>query len=201
MSILSILPAAGTAATTATTSLSPAYGMTADQRRQSFHQLAAALQSGDLSGAQTAYANLMTGSAASTSSVTSGTSALPWWMKNSSTLTQDFQTLGNDLSSGNLSGAQADFTHFQTDAKAAFSQMQADGGGASGLQGHHRHHHHHQPQPQQDSATASAAQTTTTAPTATNPLLSLLSSASLSGFSNSLASAGGGLAAPFSLFS
>ena len=102
------------------------------QRRQDFSQLAQALQSGDLTGAQKAFADLQ--SLQQSQSGTNSNSA-------GSPIQSDFVALGQALSSGDLSQAQSDFTQLQNDIKSAF-QNQAGSRGASGAHRGHHHHHH-----------------------------------------------------------
>lgn len=81
------------------------------QIKQDFDQLAKALQSGDLSAAQSAFSKLQQlqqngpGQGASNSS---GFDAIQ----------SDFSTLGQDLQSGDLSQAQTDFAKLQSDLKS-----------------------------------------------------------------------------------
>jgi hypothetical protein len=110
---------------------------TLSQRQQYFNVLSQALQSGNLTEAQSAYSSLEqlgpTSSQSSTSTSSSnGTST--------SSLGSDFSALGKALQSGDLAGAQKAFAQVQQDMKTT---------GA----GHH-HHHHHQSQ-------AAASSTTT----------------------------------------
>jgi hypothetical protein len=93
--------------------------------RTDFSQLADALNSGDLSGARSAFAALQQlqpgrfGAASSSSA--SGASA-------TSPISTDIATLSKALQSGDLTGAQA-----------AFQKLQQDRGATQ--QGHHHHHH------------------------------------------------------------
>jgi hypothetical protein len=125
MSISSITP---------NTALPPTWQNVFQQRRQDFSQLAQALQSGDLAGAQQAFSDLQslqpnTGNGTNTNSNSSG-----------NPIAKDWAALGQALSSGNLSQAQSDFAQLQTDIKTAYQNQ-------SGAQGtnraHHGHHHHH----------------------------------------------------------
>ncbi|HTI98832.1 MAG TPA: hypothetical protein VL527_08000, partial [Dongiaceae bacterium] len=86
------------------------------KRFQDFKALGTALQSGDLSSAQSALANLQ--QTVSGNSSTSTTSASQPFGKNSQA-NSDFQTLTSALQSGDLSGAQQAFTSLQSDLKAA----------------------------------------------------------------------------------
>jgi len=78
--------------------------------RQDFQQLAGALQSGDLSGAQSAYSSIQQLLQASTNSSNSSSPT---------TIQSDFATLGQALASGSLSQAQSAFSQLQTDFQAA----------------------------------------------------------------------------------
>lgn len=78
--------------------------------RQDFKQLASALQSGDLSGAQSAYANIQQVLQANQGTAT-GSSG-------SNTLQNDFAAVGQALQSGDLSQAQSAFSQLQSDFQA-----------------------------------------------------------------------------------
>lgn len=83
------------------------------QVRQDFGQLASALQSGDLSGAQSAFSNiqqLLQGQQGSSTS---------------STTQNDFAALGQALQSGSLSQAQSAFSQLQSDLRAGPPAAQA----------------------------------------------------------------------------
>jgi DNA-binding FadR family transcriptional regulator len=82
--------------------------------KQDFQQLASALQSGDLSGAQSAYANIEQVLGANSGSSTATTSS-----SGSSTLQNDFAALGQALQSGDLSTAQSAFSQLQSDVQAS----------------------------------------------------------------------------------
>jgi hypothetical protein len=79
---------------------------------QDYTQLASDLQSGNLTGAQSAYSDLQQLIQANAGSSTSGTSS------NTSTIQTDFATLGDDLSAGNLTESQSAFSQLQTDLQA-----------------------------------------------------------------------------------
>ncbi len=91
--------------------------------KQDFQQLASALQSGDLSGAQSAYSNiqqLLGANSGSSSNTTSSNTASPnTSASGSSTLQTDFAALGQALQSGDLSTAQSAFSQLQSDVQAA----------------------------------------------------------------------------------
>ncbi len=78
--------------------------------KQDFQQLASALQSGDLTDAQSAYSNIQQVLQANSGSSTSG---------GSSTLQNDFTALGQALQSGDLSTAQSAFAQLQSDVQAS----------------------------------------------------------------------------------
>lgn len=98
------------------------------QIAQDFQAVGSALQSGDLSAAQSALTTFQQALQGS-SSQSSNTNSQPFG-KNSSANT-DFQNLTSALQSGNLSGAQKAFASLQTDLKSA----------QSAHKGHHHHHH------------------------------------------------------------
>jgi outer membrane protein assembly factor BamD (BamD/ComL family) len=93
------------------------------QMSKYFNQLGQTLQSGDLSGAQSAFSSLqqlLPSSSANQAQTTQQT--------NQSTFTTDINALGQALQSGDLSKAQDAFAKLQQDMQAA-------------QKGHHRHHH------------------------------------------------------------
>ncbi|MGP0071704.1 MAG: hypothetical protein ACLPWF_07190 [Bryobacteraceae bacterium] len=88
--------------------------------QQDFKQLASDLQSGDMSGAQSAYASIEQLLPANQSS-----SSSPTGSNGSSTIQNDFAALGQALQSGDLSQAQSAFSQLQSDFKAASQSAQA----------------------------------------------------------------------------
>jgi len=94
------------------------------QRTQDFKALQTALQSGDLAGAQQAFAALQKDK---TGAAQSSTGASP--STDNSQGSKDFQALQTALSSGNLAAAQQAFTALKKDVQGA------------GKAGHHHHHH------------------------------------------------------------
>ena len=86
------------------------------QMRQDFSQLASALQSGDLSTAQSAYSNLEQLLQARQSGPTSNTGSTP-----ATTIQNDFASVGQALQSGSIDQAQTAFSQMQKDL-AAFRQ-------------------------------------------------------------------------------
>jgi hypothetical protein len=107
--------------------------------KQDFQKLGSALKSGDLKGAQEAYAQLKNDLPASKDS--SGTSP-------SSQPRTDLDAIGSALQSNDLPGAQKAFATFQQDVKAT--------------RGAHGHHHHHDSDGDADDAGSSANKLTTT---------------------------------------
>jgi hypothetical protein len=113
----------------------------AQQVQQEYAQLASALRSGNLSGAQSAFSSLQQalqnqGTPNSSSTNSSGSS---------NTISNDFNALGQALSSGNLTQAQSAFSQLQNDIQSAqqSSQTQKTQGLGALVQGHHHHGHHH----------------------------------------------------------
>ena len=96
------------------------------QRQQSFQNLMSALQSGNLSAAQSAYATLTGGSASSsTATAATSTATSATGTASASSNTSPLAQIGQALANGDLAGAQA-----------AAQQLQA-----SRAAGHHHHHH------------------------------------------------------------
>ncbi|MCE0482884.1 MAG: hypothetical protein LV479_01445 [Methylacidiphilales bacterium] len=91
---------------------------------QDLKSLGTALQSGDLSGAQSALATFQQDLQGTSQGNSSTSTSQPFGTNNKANA--DFQTLSNALQSGNLSTAQQ-----------AFSSLQAD------LKSGHKGHHHH----------------------------------------------------------
>jgi len=95
--------------------------------KQGIQQLGQALQSGNLSAAQSDFAALQQ-AFAQAASATATTSATP----TASPIKQAFNQLASDLQSGNLSASQKDFSSLQQDIQSA---------SGSGAAGNLRHHH------------------------------------------------------------
>jgi hypothetical protein len=131
-----------------------------NQFKQDFKQLASSLQSGDLTGAQQAYAALQqlqqsnqSGGQSSNGQQASSTN---------NPIQNDFAALGSALQSGDLSSAQSAFSQLQTDMKAAVQN------GSSGAvqSAHHGHHHRHvSSASDSDSDSGATGQTATTGST------------------------------------
>ena len=111
-------------------------------------QLGSDLQGGNLSAAQQDFVTLSqdaqsafsassstastTASTAASTSASTAASTTSSAQSSQSALAQEFQTLGQDLQSGDLTGAQQAFTQIQQDQQK------------SGSSGEHHHHHHAQ---------------------------------------------------------
>ncbi len=95
------------------------------QIKQDFQQLASALQSGDLQGAQSAYSNIQQVLGSNANSSGSG---------GSNTLQNDFATLGQALQSGDLTQAQSAFSQLQSDFQAGRQSGRAGAGAAAQAQ-------------------------------------------------------------------
>ncbi len=125
------------------------------QRQQGFKDLMSALQSGNLSAAQSAYATLTGGSAttAGTTATAAGTTATASTTRSgSSTASSPLAQIGQALASDDLAGAQ----------KAAQAMMAARSGG---------HHHHHQAQG--SATTTPIASNSATDPTSPGSIVNL----------------------------
>jgi hypothetical protein len=128
-----------------------------NQLKQDFKQLASSLQSGDLSGAQKAYATLqqLLQSTQSGGPSSNGQQA----SSTNNPIQNDFAALGKALSNGDLAGAQSAFSQLQTDMQAA-APNSASGAVQSA---HHGHHHRHvSSASDSDSDSSTADQTATT---------------------------------------
>jgi hypothetical protein len=99
--------------------------------QQQFQQLSNALQSGNLSAAQSDFATLQQAFSQS-SSTTPSTSATSTSASVTNPIAQAFSQLGSDLQSGNLSAAQKDFSTVQQD-------IQSQSGSGSRVRHHHSH--------------------------------------------------------------
>ena len=111
------------------------------------------LQSGNLTQAQSDFATLsqnLSGAGPSAAANTNTAAAT-----SNSPLLQAFTQLGQDLQSGNLQGAQQDFTNLQQDLQQISSQQ---------VGGHHRHHHH-----------AESSQSSSSSSQQTNPIVQAFS--------------------------
>jgi hypothetical protein len=99
------------------------------QRKQDFGQLASALQSGDLTGAQSAFSALQSLISQWQNSTVNSTGCSNL-SASGNKIPNDFTALGQALQSGNIADAQNAFAQLQTDIQAQKSD------------GHHHHHHH-----------------------------------------------------------
>ncbi len=132
-------------------SLTSASGQTQAQNpmkeiMQDFKQLASALKSGDLSGAQKAYSALQ--------------QLLPDQSQGGNPVSTDFAALGKALQSGDLSTAQSAFSQLQNDLQSA-SQSGSANSLTQAMKGHHHHHHASSSQSSTASSTTTASSGTT----------------------------------------
>ena len=123
------------------------------QGQQDFKSLADALQSGNLSGAQSAFASLLSlfpssSSSANSQTQSAATSSASISSNGTSSITSDLSALGQALQSSDLTGAQNDFSKLM-------QAIQSIGGG------HHHHHHHKTSVSSQDTTNASATGSST----------------------------------------
>ena len=109
------------------------------QRRNDFQALSKALQSGDLAGAQQAFASLQQDGPKRAQNAQNGSGG-------DSKVGDAFKALGQALQSGDLAGAQQAFASLQ-------QTMQ-------GAQGHHHHHHGAEGSTQSTATTATTTATT-----------------------------------------
>ncbi|HZR58299.1 MAG TPA: hypothetical protein VFA74_15600 [Terriglobales bacterium] len=100
------------------------------QSKTQFQKLAQDLQSGNLTGAQQDFTQL-SAAPKSTNGIESNSSNAGLPAGTTLQINQDLSTLGSDLQSGNLSGAQQAYASLQQDLNASASAGQV-------------HHHHHQ---------------------------------------------------------
>ena len=115
----------------------------AEQVQQDYTHLAGAIQSGNLTGAQTAFTALQQALQTQNSTASGTTSPA-----SSDPILNDFNALGQALSSGNLSQAQSAFAQLQSDVQTAqqstASQAQSLAQALkTAVDGHHHHHGHH----------------------------------------------------------
>ncbi len=99
--------------------------------QQQFQQLGTALQSGNLSAAQSDFASLQ--AAFSQPATTTGSASPATNSPTNNPTSQAFHQLASDLQSGNLSGAQKDFSTIQQGIQST----------AGTISGHRLHHSHH----------------------------------------------------------
>jgi len=144
MSIIGILSsnlfAAGAALNTQSSQNTPSKFQ---QIKAEFQQLGQDLQSGNLTQAQSDFATLSQNFPGASQSAAASTNAVATASNNP--VLQAFAQLGQDLQSGNLQGAQQDFTNLQQDLQQNSSQQ---------VGGHHHHHHHHAESSQSSSSSS-----------------------------------------------
>jgi hypothetical protein len=134
------------------------------QLQQDCQSLSGALQSGSLSGAQSAFSALMqllpnSSSPVNSQTQTTATPSVSSSSNGTSSINNDLSALGQAIQSGNLTGAQNDFTQLTQD-------MQKIGGG-------HHHHHHKISASSENITTASATGSTTSTNSIANDLAAL----------------------------
>lgn len=123
----------------------PSFDKGQNNRKQDFNQLSTSLQSGDLAGAQKAYAQLQ--------QLQSGSQSGPNSTSNStSPIAADFEALGKALSSGDLTQSQSAFAQLKTDLTSA----QPNAGSQGGTPATHKHGHHHHPETGTDGGPSTA---------------------------------------------
>ncbi len=110
-----------------------------NQRKANFQALGSALQSGDLTAAQKAFAEFI-------QSLQKGSQGQAPGGQSSDPFSADLQTLGNALQSGDLASAQKAFAALQQDLQK--------------VHGRH-HHHHHKPSTTSSTDTMSSSSTGT----------------------------------------
>jgi Skp family chaperone for outer membrane proteins len=132
----------------------------AEQVQQDYTQLANALQSGNLTGAQTAFTALQQalGTQTNTSSNTNSTTS-------QDPILNDFNALGQAFSSGNLSQAQSAFAQLQSDVQTAQQSTASQAQSLTqalktAVEGHHHHHGHHGGGGESATATTNSSATT-----------------------------------------
>jgi len=124
------------------------------QQFQDFKALASALQSGDLSGAQSAFSSWQSDlQSIAPSNAQSQVQDQPFGSNTKAN--SDFQALSSALQSGDISGA-----------KQAFANLKKDVQSANGAKGAHRGHHHHRVKPQNDGDSTQSSTSTSTSTTA-----------------------------------
>lgn len=105
------------------------------QSKTQFQKLAQDLQSGNLTGAQQDFTQLTTNAPKSSNGLESNSRNASLPAGTTLQINQDLSTLGSDLQSGNLSGAQQAYTSLQQDLNASAATSTSTG---------QVHHHHHQ---------------------------------------------------------
>lgn len=150
----------------------------AQQIQQDFKQLAGSLQSGDLAGAQKAYAALQKLLPSQSQNSTSSTQSSSQSSSSSTNpIVNDFNALGKALQSGDLTAAQSAFSTLQSDLK---SQSQSSTTGAL-MQAMRPHHHHHAAAAHQGSDGDSDSTSSSTSTSSSSSTSSTSSSTSTTG--------------------
>jgi outer membrane protein assembly factor BamD (BamD/ComL family) len=119
----------------------------AQQVRQDYAQLAGDLQSGNLTGAQSAFTALEEALQTQTgTNATSETSSSTAPTGSSDPIANDLNALGQALSSGNLTQAQSAFSQLQSDIQSARQSAESQSQSLAqplrtDIEGHHHRHH------------------------------------------------------------
>ncbi len=122
------------------------------QAKQDYAALAQALASGNLTGAQQAFTAFQS-DLQKVQQASGGAQTVQATQSAQGGVQGDLSSLGQALSSGNMSGAQTAFANLQKDAQAAVASQTG--------QTHH-HHHHHGGGGEQSAATSLTATSSTT---------------------------------------
>jgi hypothetical protein len=119
------------------------------QSRAQFQKLAQDVQSGNLSAAQQDFAQLTSNSNSWRSALPVNSSSNPVLPSSAALkINQDLNTLGSNLKSGDISGAQQAYASLQQDFQSSNSAPQV-----------HQHHHHHGEGESSQNSTASGSNT------------------------------------------
>jgi hypothetical protein len=139
--------------------LTPSTQTPLQKTKQEFQQLGQDLKSGNLSAAQSDITALQLNVAQQSAAVsaTAPTSA----SQTGSAISQDFAKLSTDLQSGNLAGAQADYTSLVQAFQSQGAQNQ--------VSGHHHHHHAGGSDPNDASSSSSSTTSSGTSSTTASP--------------------------------
>lgn len=129
----------------------------ASTRPSSFKNLAKSLESGDLAGAQTAFAALQQNAPPAAADVSSGSGQ-------ANPFADDISAIGKALSAGDLTGAQTAFAKLRDDGQAAQAAKGGEGTQAAG--GHHHGHHGAKPAAASDAPASNASTTSATSTSA-----------------------------------
>jgi hypothetical protein len=145
--------------------LTPSTQTPLQKTKQEFQQLGQDLKSGNLSAAQSDITalqlNVAQQSAAVSATAPTSTTAPTSASQTGSAISQDFAKLSTDLQSGNLAGAQADYTSLVQAFQSQGAQNQ--------VSGHHHHHHAGGSDPNDASSSSSSTTSSGTSSTTASP--------------------------------